>query len=90
MEFLREMDGRLGRTSQLCGPVRSMTDAAIMPFIRQFAAVDQTWFSAQPLPHLKIWLAEHISSKLFSMIMFRVALWALGDRPVLLKSASVS
>ena len=52
MEFLRELDGRLDRTSQLCGPVRSMADAAIMPFVRQFAAVDQRWFSDQPLLRL--------------------------------------
>ena len=84
MEFLRELDGRLERTSQLCGPVRSMTDAAIVPFVRQFAAVDQAWFNQKPLLRLKVWLADHISSELFSMIMLRVAPWALGDRPVLL------
>ena len=90
MEFLLELDGRLDRTSQLCGPVRSMADAAIMPFVRQFAAVDQKWFSDQPLLHLKVWLADHISSELFNMIMLRVAPWSPGDRPVLLTRASVS
>ena len=88
MEFLRELDGRLDRTNQLCGPVRSMTDAAIMPFVRQFAAVDQTWFSDQPLDRLKVWLADHISSELFSMIMLQVAPWSPGDGPVLLTRAS--
>ena len=88
MEFLRELDGRLDRTSQLCGPVRSMADAAIMPFVRQFAAVDQTWFSDQPLDRLKVWLADHISSELFSMIMLQVAPWSPGDKPVLLTRAS--
>ena len=88
MEFLRELDGRLDRTNQLCGPVRSMTDAAIMPFVRQFAAVDQKWFSDQPLLRLKAWLADHISSELFNMVMLRVAPWSPGDRPVLLTRAS--
>ena len=88
MEFLRELDGRLDRTNQLCGPARSMTDAAIMPFVRQFAAVDQTWFSDQPLDRLKVWLADHISSELFSMIMLQVAPWSPGDGPVLLTRAS--
>ena len=87
MEFLRELDCRLGRTGQLCGPVRSMADAAIMPFVRQFAATDQTWFSSQPLPHLKNWLADHISSELFSLIMLRFAPWSPGDEPVLLRPA---
>ena len=88
MEFLRELDGRLDRTSQLCGPVRSMADAAIMPFVRQFAAVDQPWFNDQPLPRLKVWLAAHRSSELFNMIMLRVAPWSPGDRPVLLTRTS--
>lgn len=84
MEFLQELDGRLSRTSQLCGPMRSIADAAIMPFVRQFTAVDQEWFSDQRLPHLKVWLADHLSSELFNMIMLRVTPWAPGDRPVLL------
>lgn len=54
MEFLRELDSRLSRTSQLCGPVRSMADAAILPFVRQFAAVGKEWFSDQPFLHLKV------------------------------------
>ena len=89
MDFLRELNGRLDRTSQLCGPVRSMADAAIMPFVRQFAAVDQKWFNDQPLLRLKVWLADYISSELFNMIMLRVAPWSPGDRPVLLTGASV-
>jgi glutathione S-transferase len=88
--FLRELDGRLTRTSQLCGPVRTLADAAIMPFVRQFAAVDQQWFNDQPLPHLKAWLADHISSELFRTIMMRVAPWSPGDRPVTLAQASAS
>lgn len=90
VEFLQELESRLSRTSQLCGPARSMTDAAIMPFVRQFAAVDQEWFSDQPLHCLKVWLADHISSELFSVIMLRVTPWAPGDRPILLTPASVS
>ena len=88
MDFLRELDGRLGRTSQLCGPERSMADAAIMPFVRQFAAVDHIWFKDQALPQLKVWLADFISSELFSAIMLRVAPWSPGDRPVLLTPAA--
>jgi glutathione S-transferase len=89
MEFLRELDGRLGNAGQLCGPVRSIADAAILPFVRQFAAVDQMWFSDQSLHRLKAWLADHISSELFNTIMLRVAPWAPGDQPVLFPRASV-
>jgi glutathione S-transferase len=89
MEFLQELDDRLGRTSQLCGPVRSLADAAIMPFVRQFAGVDQAWFSDQSLDHLKVWLANHISSELFDLIMLRVAPWSPADRPVRLTQVSM-
>ena len=88
MEFLRELDDRLERSSQLCGTVRSMADAAIIPFVRQFAAVDQQWFGDQPLHRLNGWLADHISSELFNMTMLRVATWSPGDRPVLIVRAS--
>jgi glutathione S-transferase len=75
MDFLSELDSRLIRTAQLCGPVRSLTDAAIMPFVRQFSAVDPHWFGDQPLPHLQRWLADHLGSDLFTSIMVRRAPW---------------
>ena len=49
LAFLREIDRRLAHTAQLCGAARGLTDAAIMPFVRQFAAVDREWFGALPL-----------------------------------------
>ncbi len=80
-EFLRELEVRL-RRGQLCGHVRGITDAAIVPFVRQFAAVDREWFDAQPLPKLKTWLAGHLASDLFSAIMMRVPPWSPDDEPV--------
>ncbi|MGD9809865.1 MAG: glutathione S-transferase [Sphingobium sp.] len=82
LAFLREIDGRLADTGQLCGPLRGLTDAAIMPFIRQFAGVDREWFDTQPLPHLKAWLAGHLASSLFDAVMMRVMPWSPGDPPV--------
>jgi glutathione S-transferase len=37
--------------------------------VRQFAAVDQKWFDAQPLPAVQTWLAAWLSSDLFAAIM---------------------
>ncbi|WP_338466147.1 glutathione S-transferase [Novosphingobium sp. ZN18A2] len=79
LEFLREIDGRLAVACQLCGPERGLADAAIMPFVRQFAAVDREWFDTLPLPHLKAWLAGHLASELFDAIMMRVKPWSPGD-----------
>ena len=80
--FLGELDGRLAKNGQLCGARRGLTDAAIFPFVRQFAAVDRDWFGALPMPHLRKWLAGHLESPLFKAIMVRHHPWAEGDQPV--------
>ena len=82
LAFLRALDDRLFATGQLCGTTRGLADAAIMPFVRQFAAVDPDWFAAQALPHLKPWLEGHIASPLFQTIMQRYPLWSPGDAPL--------
>lgn len=73
LAILREWDARIGETGQLCGPAHSMTDMAIMPFVRQFAATDRDWFAAQAVPHIHRWLAEHEASALFARVMEKPA-----------------
>lgn len=80
--FLHDIDRRLADSGQLCGPVRGLADAAIMPFVRQFAAVDREWFDELALPHLKLWLATHLASSLFETVMMRVRPWREDDPPV--------
>lgn len=80
--FLHELEARLARAGQLCGQDRGFADAAIMPFVRQFAAVDSEWFAAQPLSHLQAWLAGHLASPLFESVMVRMKPWQPGDEPV--------
>ncbi len=81
LTFLRELDARLAISTFLGGPVQGVTDAAIVPFVRQFAAVDPTWFAAQRLPQLHSWLQGIIGSGLFRSIMLRAPLWNPGDLP---------
>jgi glutathione S-transferase len=88
LAFLSELEERLGVTAQLRGPSRGITDAAIMPFVRQFAAVDPDWFSAQTLPRVQRWLAGHLASDLFAAIMVRPKPWADGDAPLLLPAGA--
>jgi glutathione S-transferase len=80
--FLRELEARLSVGGQLCGTKRGFTDAAIMPFVRQFAAVDGVWFDALPLPHVHRWLEGHLASGLFEVTMVRMAPWSAGDHPI--------
>ena len=82
LDFLHELEARLAHARQLCGQDRGFADAAIVPFVRQFAAVDREWFAAQPLPHLQAWLAGHLASPLFETVMVRMKPWQPGDEPV--------
>jgi len=82
LALLQPLEARLEATANLCGPARSLTDIALFPFIRQFAAIDPEWFAARPLPHLQNWLARLATSELFGAIMPKFALWQAGDAPI--------
>lgn len=71
LAFLREIDALVAAGDRLGGGARGLNDAAIVPFVRQFAAVDPTWFDVQPLPHLRTWLDTYLGSDLFRLIMQR-------------------
>ncbi len=83
LKFLRDLDARLSVSTFLDGAVRGLTDAAIVPFVRQFAAVDPDWFAAQRLPQLRLWLRGFLGSSLFRSIMLRAPLWNPSDPPTL-------
>ncbi|QNA85262.1 glutathione S-transferase [Sphingomonas sp. So64.6b] len=71
LALLGVLEERLAITVNLCGENRALTDIALMPFVRQFAAVDRDWFDAQALPGVQAWLARHIASDLFVRAMAR-------------------
>lgn len=84
LTFLHELDVRLSTGGQLGGSRRGLADAAIMPFVRQFAAVDQAWFDTQAPPHVRAWLNGHLASDLFQATMVRLEPWSPGDPPIYL------
>jgi glutathione S-transferase len=69
LEMLADLDRRLASSAYLCGETRTLADAAILPFVRQFAAVDRAWFDAQELPALQRWLAAQLEAPLFAQVM---------------------
>jgi Glutathione S-transferase len=81
LSFLKQLDERLLKSGHLSGRTSGMTDAAIVPFVRQFAAVEPDWFESLPLPALKGWLHAYLSSPLFIGIMIRREPWRPGDAP---------
>lgn len=80
--FLTELEGRLQQRDWLHGAHMALADAAIAPFVRQFAAVDAGWFAAQPWPRLAAWLQALTGAKLFAALMARHAPWQEGQAPV--------
>jgi glutathione S-transferase len=80
---LARLDQILANRAFLGGDQRGLTDIALFPFIRQFAATDQAWFDDQPLPALRNWLAAMIQSELFASIMQRYPQWKAGDAPTI-------
>ncbi len=78
MPFLDHLEDRLTRASNLGGDNASLADAALMPFVRQFAAVDPTWFGSQPRPRLRAWLDGWTGSALFIQAMHRYPHWTVG------------
>lgn len=82
LEWLGHLEDRLNRHDNLCRPARGLADAAIFPFVRQFAAIDPAGFAAEGLPQVQAWLERHIQSPLFAVIMARHAPWAPDSAPV--------
>ena len=80
--LLMPLDERLREQTHLSGARFGLADAAILPFVRQFAAVDPVWFNAQSLAGVQAWLARFVASDAFDRIMIRVPPWQAGDRPV--------
>jgi glutathione S-transferase len=73
--WLRTLDARLRKQPELAGEHFGMADAAVAPFVRQYAHTDPTWFAAQPWPALASWLTQFEASDLFQAIMHKHAPW---------------
>jgi glutathione S-transferase len=67
--FLCKLELALQDQPFLSGTHLSLTDVAIFPFIRQFAAVDANWFAQAAYPKLQAWLQARLESSLFKGIM---------------------
>jgi glutathione S-transferase len=82
LNILTGLDSRLAAQAELCGDAMSLADAALLPFVRQYAQVDRAWFDGQPLLNLQHWLGRHLASPLFDRISVRTRPWSEGDPPI--------
>ena len=74
-QFLWQINAHLQKNDFLHGPHRGLADAALAPFVRQFAHVDPAWFSAQAWPALRVWLENFENSPEFLRAMQKIPLW---------------
>jgi glutathione S-transferase len=73
--FLAELGYKLTQNPYLGGNHFSLLDAAIFPFIRQFATVDSLWFHSSEYRHFNKWLNRLLASNLFTSVMVKHAVW---------------
>ena len=67
--FLQKLEGLLAEREYLLAEHPSLADAALAPFVRQFAHVDREWFAGTPYQRLQIWLQRFLESPLFTAVM---------------------
>lgn len=81
--FLSQLESRLQQHSFLIGKQFSLADIGVLPFVRQFALVDQEWFNGAPYPALQRWLSAWLQSASFQQIMQKFKPWQAGDTEVI-------
>ena len=81
-KVLIDLESNLTQTSWLLGENYSIADAAIMPFIRQFAFVDRPWFDQADYPRLRHWLGIQLASERFAQVMQKHPLFPIGNQAI--------
>jgi glutathione S-transferase len=79
--MLQAWEQLLQQQGCMSGARWGLLDAAIAPFVRQFAHTDKPWFAAQAWPHLQRWLAAFERSAAFAAVMEKLPVWQPGDAP---------
>lgn len=77
--FLQVLETLLAKHRYLLGDTISSADIGIMPFVRQFAHVDQEVFYQLPYPHLQQWLKDWLQHPAFQQVMVKLPAWQEGD-----------
>lgn len=88
VKFIQKLDARLAETEFLFGDHFSFADAAMLPFVRQFAHVDRVWFWAGDWKNTIRWLEAFLESHRFTSIMTKFNQWQSGEEGVLFGAQS--
>lgn len=77
--LIAPLEACLARSAHVGGDGPCWADVAVFPFVRQFAAVDPTWWAAGPFRATRRWLTQWCASGLFAASMHKPAVWRQGD-----------
>jgi glutathione S-transferase len=80
--FVARLEQRLHLSRYLCGQRPGYDDMAILPFIRQFAAIDRAWFDQACYRATRRWLDQLLATPLFAGVMQKYPPWKEGTRGV--------
>jgi len=67
--FLQKLEGLLAERDYLVANHLTLADAALAPFVRQYAHVDRVWFAGTSYKRLQVWLERFLTSPLFMAVM---------------------
>jgi glutathione S-transferase len=81
--YLADLESRLCLHLYLMSDTPSLTDLALMPFIRQFARVERQWYLQSPYPKLRQWLNHYLQSRMFSKVMVQYPMWLDSKQQVI-------
>ncbi|MFT5788443.1 MAG: glutathione S-transferase [Shewanella sp.] len=73
--YLADLESRLCQHQYLMSDIPSLTDLALMPFIRQFGRVERQWYLQSPYPKLRQWLNRYLQGRMFSKVMAQYPMW---------------
>lgn len=71
--MLSKLEKKLSVNVFLGGKRASLSDVAIFPFVRQFAAVDANWFAASQWVGVRTWLSYWTDTETYKQIMLKSA-----------------
>jgi glutathione S-transferase len=86
--YLMQLNERLKHAPHLMGSAFTWVDAAIAPFVRQYARTDRDWFDAQNWPALKAWLENFENSEAYATVMHKYKVWHQDAKPVAFPATS--
>ncbi|MBT5808032.1 glutathione S-transferase [Candidatus Uhrbacteria bacterium] len=81
--FLKKLEVLLSKNEFLTGDQMKFADAAILPFVRQFAKADIEWFQSSKYKNTQRWLEHFLQSPLLEQVMTKYEQWSVDDTPVL-------